>query len=347
MIAGPPTAPAGAQTPAPAIERDGAVNVPAFVLPPSPYLSEEARKALPKSARDDSQFLARAVAAGTIPRLRETMAKISAPAVKRLRETYPVTTEPTIIAGVKAVRIRPTSGVSKANRGKVLINLPGGAFLLANAEGGGLVESIPVAALTGVEVISLTYSQAPEARFPAASRDVEAVYRDLLKTHRARDIGLFGCSAGGLLTAQSLAWLQKAGLPRPGAAGIFCASADARWSGDSWSWQRALHGLTSEPTLDERAYYGEHDLSDPLMSPIASDAVLARFPPTLLITATRAGELSSTVDTHRRLVRAGVEAQLHVWDGLDHGFYQNPDLPESKEAYDVMARFFRKYLGMR
>jgi acetyl esterase/lipase len=144
-----------------------------------------------------------------------------------------------------------------------------------------------------------------------------------------------------------LAWFQKETLPRPGAAGIFCASADARWAGDSWNWQRAVHGLATAPALDERFYYGDHDLSDPLMSPMESDAVLARFPPTLIITASRAGELSSAIDTHRRLVRAGVEADLHVWDGMDHGFFQNPDLPESKEAYAVMARFFSRHLGSR
>jgi len=334
-------------SPSRAIEQDGTVNVPAFRLPPSVYTSPEAQKALPRAPADFGAQLDRAVASGAIPKLRESMPKVYGPALRRLAELYPTRTEPVVIGGVKGVRIVPANGVAPENRGKVLLNLPGGAFLMANAEGGGLLESIPLAAMARIEVISITYRQAPEAKFPAASQDVAAVYRELLKTHKAGRIGIFGCSAGGLLTAQALAWFQQEELPKPGAAGIFCASADARWAGDSWHWQRAMHGLTSAPTLDERFYYGDHDLSDPLMSPMQSDAVLRAFPPTLILTASRAGELSSAIDTHRRLVRNGVDAELHVWDGLDHGFFQDPNLPESREAFTVMKQFFLKHLRNR
>jgi len=55
--------------------------------------------------------------------------------------------------------------------------------------------------------------------------------------------------------------------------------------------------------------------------------------------------LSAAVDTHRRLVRNGVEAELHVWDGLGHAFmFMNPQLPESREAHAVIAKFFVKHL---
>jgi len=36
---------------------------------------------------------------------------------------------------------------------------------------------------------------------------------------------------------------------------------------------------------------------------------------------------------------------LTTWEGLFHGFFYNPDVPESKDAYDVMIRFFDKDLG--
>jgi epsilon-lactone hydrolase len=50
---------------------------------------------------------------------------------------------------------------------------------------------------------------------------------ELLKTRKPSQIAISGSSAGGLLTAQAIAWLQHVELPAPGAAGIFCASADA------------------------------------------------------------------------------------------------------------------------
>jgi hypothetical protein len=42
--------------------------------------------------------------------------------------------------------------------------------------------------------------------------------------------------------------------------------------------------------------------------------------------------------THTRLVKLGVDADLHVWEGLFHFFFLNPDVPESRDAYDVMVR---------
>ena len=98
------------------------------------------------------------------------------------------------------------------------------------------------------------------------------------------------------------------------------------------------------PVLED-LYYAEADLKSPWASPVFTPGVLRRFPPTLIITATRAAELSSAVHTHAELVRLGVQAQLNVWEGLDHAFFTDrPDLPESRAAFDVMAAFFLKHL---
>ncbi|QGP81258.1 alpha/beta hydrolase fold domain-containing protein [Sphingobium sp. CAP-1] len=337
---------ASAQEKSRAIDSDGTINVPAFRLPASPYLSDAARASLPRTASDPSAMLDRLVQSGAVPKVRASMRKAAAGKVDALRRQYGVSVEEAQLGGVHGYWVRPIAR-SRGGVRKLLINLPGGGFLVGDAASTGLIESIPLAGLGGFDIVTIDYRQAPEATFPAASEDVASVYRELLKTYKPRDIGIFGCSAGGLLTAQALAWFQKEGLPTPAAAGIFCASADARWAGDSWYWQRAMHGLTSAPSLDERFYYGDHDLDDPLMSPIRSDAVLKRFPPTLIITASRAGEMSAAINTHRLLVRNGVQASLHVWDGLDHAFYTQTDLPESREAFDVMVRFFQSIFSQK
>lgn len=327
------------------IEADGTVVVPSYRLPPSPYLSPEAKKALPREVSENSSSGTEIMTNEAASAQRQAAVKNSAAWIQHIRDRYPVNTEELTIAGVHAYRVTPLGGVPKHNRGKILINLSGGGFTMASAGAGGLNESIPLAALAKMEIVTLDYRQAPEAKFPAASEDVAAVYRELLKTRKPKNIGIFGCSAGGLLTAQSLAWFDKEHLPMPAAAGIFCASADARWAGDSWFWQKPVMGLATPPSLDERFYYGDHDLADPLMSPMESPAVLSRFPPTLFITGSRSGELSSAINTHRLLTKVGVRADLHVWDGMGHGFFGNVDLPESREAFDVMANFFQAYLG--
>jgi epsilon-lactone hydrolase len=180
--------------------------------------------------------------------------------------------------------------------------------------------------------------------FRAASEDVVAVYREILKTHRPQDVGVFGCSAGGLLTAEAMVSFQQANLPLAGAIGIFCASADARFVGDSQAFGRLFLDLPARK--EKYPYFRDQDRSNPLASPILAPDMLKRFPPTLLISATRAPELSSAVDTQRELVKAGVEADLHLWDGLGHAFFYNIDLPESREAFQVMADFFEKHLKL-
>ena len=63
------------------------------------------------------------------------------------------------------------------------------------------------------------------------SADVAAVYGALVKKYAAANIGIYGCSAGGILAAQSIAWFDAHDLPRPGAVAMLCA-AGAELEGD-------------------------------------------------------------------------------------------------------------------
>ena len=92
-------------------------------------------------------------------------------------------------------------------------------------------------------------------------------------------------------------------------------------------------------------YLANADLNDPLVAPANSLDVLSKFPPTLIITATRGFELSSAVYTHSLLVKEGVDAELHVWEGMFHGFFYNPDVPESRDCFNVIINFFDRHLG--
>jgi acetyl esterase/lipase len=150
-----------------------------------------------------------------------------------------------------------------------------------------------------------------------------------------------------------MAWFQKEKLPMPGAIGIFCASAGG-WSGGDSAYIAPMlsgnaidHSAMSKPhaAVSDMPYFSDADLADPLVAPINSPAILARFPPTLIITATRDFAMSPAVHTHAELVKLGVDAELHVWEGLDHSFFTNPALPESREVWDVVTKFFDRHLG--
>jgi epsilon-lactone hydrolase len=248
----------------------------------------------------------------------------------------------------------PKAGV--AGTGRVLINLHGGGFSgcwPACAE----LESIPIAALAKVRVVSVDYREGPKYRFPAASEDVAAVYAELLKDHTPQNIGVYGCSAGGMLTAMSVTWFATHNLPRPGGIGILCSGAGsptgAGFGGDATFTTAAIgEGRGAPPARSSGrgargglGYLAGTDAKDPLVAPVNAPAALAKFPPTLIVTATRGFELSGAVYTHNQLVKQGVDAELHVWDGLFHGFFYNPDVPESRDCYDVIVKFFNRHLG--
>ena len=69
------------------------------------------------------------------------------------------------------------------------------------------------------------------------------------------------------------------------------------------------------------------------------------FPPTILNSGTRDLLLSLTVLTHRKLRRAGVRAELQVYEGMSHCQYMSdPACPESEEAFTEISRFFDEHL---
>jgi monoterpene epsilon-lactone hydrolase len=257
------------------------------------------------------------------------------------KRLYPVNVEETTTAGVRTDIITP---LAEANKNLVLINLHGGGF---NSDSGSLIEGIPIANLAKVKVISVYYRLAPENPFPTAVNDVLAVYKDLLKTHQPRNIGIFGTSAGAILTGEVAVKIKQLGLPLPGALGMFSTLADFSRPSDSQQ-LFALNGFSgniSPQTPDhphDDFYVGKTDPKDFVLSPLFAD--LHGFPPCLLVTSTRDLLLSNTSIFHRALLRAGVNSQLVVFEALPHAFWYHFQLPETKEALQLMANFFAEKL---
>jgi epsilon-lactone hydrolase len=257
------------------------------------------------------------------------------------KRLYPVNVEETTTAGVRTDIITP---LAEANKNLVLINLHGGGF---NSDSGSLIEGIPIANLARIKVVSIYYRLAPENPFPAAVDDVVAVYKDLLKTYQPRNIGIFGTSAGAILTGEVAVRIKQLGLPLPGALGMFSTLADFSQPSDSQQ-IFALDGFSgnvSPQSADhphDEFYVGKTNPKDPVLSPLFAD--LHGFPPCLLVTSTRDLLLSNTSIFHRALLGAGVDAQLVVFEALPHAFWYHFQLPETKEALQIMADFFKQKL---
>ena len=349
--------PAGAQTrESPqdkiTVNADGVVHVPAQDVPVSSLLSPEGKKYMADHLRFMQDADAQVQVDG-LPRYMKTY-------LDRQRVLYPIDREDTKVAGVHVYVYTPKQGIDPNNRNRVLINLHGGGFS-GCWPGCAELESIPIAGSGKIKVVAVDYRQGPDNKFPAASEDVAAVYKELLKSHHAANIGIYGCSAGGMLTAMSIAWFDKQKLPMPGAIGIFCAGAGSMGGGDAAYTATPLGEMRMTRPLPpgggapgrgaaaagRGGYMAGTDPNDPLVSPVSSPQLLAKFPPTLMITATRGMELSGAVYTHAQLVKAGVDARLNVFEGLFHGFFYNPDVPESRDCYSLIVKYFDRQLGKK
>lgn len=316
------------------ITADGTAHV-TRVVPVPTTVSAAAQRSLAKPWPDDST-------PQPLAERRSSTDTWQAGAGKAFEDLYPVQVESSEIAGVP-VRIITPPDIPASHRDRILINLHGGGF---NSDSGSLTESVPVAALSSTMTIAVLYRLAPEHPFPAALDDAVAVYREVLKTHKAANIAIYGTSAGAILTAEVAARLKQLGLPEPGALGIFSGFGDYAHRGDSEA-LFALRGLAGHldvpKTRSHDAYAGTTRLDDPILSPIYSD--LHGMPPTLFISSTRDMLLSGTTLLHRAFLRAGDEAQLVVFEALPHAFWNDPSLPETKEADEIMSRFFTRELG--
>jgi monoterpene epsilon-lactone hydrolase len=280
---------------------------------------------------------------GAVPRMpalvmRTLTAPMQGQIIKR-RGVKGVDEVKTTMAGVP-VRIFTRTGVEADTARRMLINVHGGGFEI---DAGSQSENIPLAARLDAVVVAVRYRLAPKHAFPAAVDDVLAVYREALKTRPPERIVVYGTSAGAVLTTQLLARLKVEGLPMPAAAGIFSGAGDLSQDGDCEAYLPRV--IAGESLIQSVAgYVGKTDRKNPLLSPVFGD--LSGLPPVLLLTSTRDQLLSSTVILHRALKRAGVAAELEVWDGLPHAFWAWLDCPETEDAFDAMAAFFDRHLAV-
>lgn len=269
-----------------------------------------------------------------------------AQAVPALAQRLQVKVEPKQMGGVTVYEVTPET-VAPENRNRLLIHIHGGCYVL----GGGLgaaSEAVMMAGLGHYKVISVDYRMPPAAYFPAALDDVVTVWKEALKTHPARSMAIFGSSAGGALTLETVLRLKQLGLPLPAAIAPGTPMADLTGVGDSFHANAFVDNVLVSPEgfcgPAAEFYANGHDLKDPLLSPVYGD--YKGFPPAILTTGTRDLLLSNTVRVHRKLKDAGVEAELNVFEAMAHGGYSRDDTaPETHQAFGDIAKFFDKHLS--
>jgi epsilon-lactone hydrolase len=217
----------------------------------------------------------------------------------------------------------------------------GGAYI----HGSGLAAAYMAMSLSGLSrlrAFSVDYRMPPDHPFPVGLDDTVDAYRWVLERYRSENLVVHGGSAGGGLAAAFLLKARDLGLPMPAACVLATPEADLTESGDTFETNDTVDVVLKHRLTETVAQYANgHDLRDPYLSPVFGDFSKG-FPSTMLISGTRDLFLSNTVLMHRALLRAGIEAELHVWEAMPHaGFF---GAPEDQEVLAEQARFITKRL---
>ncbi|MCP1974169.1 alpha/beta hydrolase [Bradyrhizobium elkanii] len=272
-------------------------------------------------------------------------AKLLIAGIPALKAKLGVKVEETRLAGVHCYIVTPNK-IALENRRRLLIHVHGGGYVFGPGEAA-LPEAIMMAGFGGFKVLSVDYRMPPDFPYPAAMDDAMAVWKEVLKSHERHRLAIFGTSTGGAMTLAMVLRARDEKLPLPAAIAPGTPWSDIDKIGDSYASNEWVDNVlvTWDGWLGRAAklYANGTSLKNPYISPIYGD--FKGFPPTILTSGTRDLFLSNTVRTHRKLRRAGVIADLNVYEGQSHAQYQfNVDAPETKEAFTDIARFFDRYL---
>lgn len=231
------------------------------------------------------------------------------------------------------------------NEEVLIIYIHGGSYIVGHPT---LCKNMPVSIAheSGIRVVSVEYRLGPEHPFPAAIDDVLDVIKGL-QNHFGKNVryALMGHSSGGGLALISALHAKNKNLLEPIAMALISPWIDLELQGDSMLTLEAFD--TNPPTRDwfyqsVEAFIGQYQRTEPAISPLNDD--VSGLCPIYIQQGGRDRLLSDATRLNRRLLNAGVNSTLDIWDGLWHAFQMMPLLPEAQQANQATASFLRATL---
>lgn len=256
-------------------------------------------------------------------------------------KAHPATISEHKLSAVTLYEVTPDT-LSVKYQDKVIYHIHGGAFITGGGRSAAYTAQ-PVASVTGMRSFSIDYRMPPDHPFPTGLEDALEGYQFLLKRYAPANIVIEGSSAGANIAAAVILKARDAGLPMPGACVLHTAGVDMTHSGDTFATNAIIDVVLRSPQHETlRLYSNDHDPRDPYLSPVFADFSKG-FPPSLFISGTRDLLLSSTVMMHRAMRRAGLEAELHVFEAMPHGGFGHAT-PEDNERLIETAHFIHRHI---
>jgi acetyl esterase len=213
-----------------------------------------------------------------------------------------------------------------------------------------------LAEATQSRALYVDYRLAPENVYPAAHDDAVAAWRWVVrKSLEDPDfrgpLTVAGDSAGGNLAIAVALREMDAGRRAPDAALMFYSVLSDDVNSPSYLRFAKGYGLNRGGMAKFWEMYaplpaGESERDDPYLCPVkASEAKLARLPSLFLNAAGLDPLLCDTLEFAARVEAAGGRFDLHVHEGVQHGFMQQTaHLSEARRAFDLLRDFYARAL---
>jgi acetyl esterase/lipase len=249
-----------------------------------------------------------------------------------------VTVVPIELGGLRAQRLEPAGAPSD----EVILYFHGGGYCCGSIDthrgvGGALAKA------SGRTVVMLDYRLAPEDPFPAAVHDALEAFDDLAPAR----IALAGDSAGGGLTMATALALRDRGDAQPVALACFSPWVDLTQSAPAYDVVGDEDPMVSREGLQQMAdaYIADHDVNEPLVSPLFAD--LTGLPPLRIDVGTAEVLVDDSTSLAERAAAAGVDVTLEVWPEMIHVFQAFPPelVPEAAASIEATAAFLVRHLA--
>lgn len=255
---------------------------------------------------------------------------------------FPYTMQDVTVADVPCVAYgagRP------ADASPFILYAHGGGFVSGSARDNAAA-ALPLCKLTGSPGLGVGYSRSPEAVFPRALDEIEAVYLALIETRDPRSIVFLGDSAGGNLALASLLRWRDRSIPLPAGAILYSPTLDAAASSDTMQTLKDHDPFINGQVISNfrnlyHLYAPGEDIRNPYISPLYAD--LSGLPPLLLQVGAREALLGDAARLANKARRDGADATLRVYDGMFHLFHTYWTLEEARDAQAAAADFIRTH----
>ncbi|HYF99229.1 MAG TPA: alpha/beta hydrolase fold domain-containing protein [Candidatus Saccharimonadales bacterium] len=211
-----------------------------------------------------------------------------------------------------------------------------------------LNNSVPMANITGLGVISVDYSLAPSSKWNQTTSEIVSVIEALKSQGNSLDnIAMYGDSSGAGLVAGSVLKMRDQGIGIPSAIVLWSPWTDVSRVGDTYSTLKMNDPFIFETILKNAgsAYANISDQKNPYVSPVYGDFNRG-FPPTLIQVGTKEILLSDSVRLYQALDQAGIPVKLDVYEGMPHVFQTILyNTTESTLAISKTNNFLKEFLN--